>query len=64
MARLVPGTRVQTSRGPGQIVTFQNARDWVPPHGKPVRGIAWAVVALDRGGRRIFAARELDALEK
>lgn len=63
MSRLTPGTRVRTPRGPGRITAFRRVRDHVPPHGAVTRGVAYAYVLLDRGGIRLFQARELDALD-
>lgn len=60
--RLSEGQRVQTKLGPGRIVALRKAEDSVPPHGKPTRGVAYAVVELDRGGRRSYKARELEPL--
>lgn len=61
--RLTEGQRVKTPLGPGRIVSFQTAKDSVPPHGRVTRGVAFAVVDLDRGGRRVYQARVLGPLD-
>jgi len=58
--RLWVGKRVGTPLGPGRIVEFRNAQDEVRGYGRPIRGVAYAVVDLDKGGRRVYPARELD----
>lgn len=58
--RLFTGARVSTKLGPGQVAYLQNARDRVTSGGKRLRGVAWVTVELDRGGRRIFAAHEVE----
>ena len=60
--RLWVGKRVATPLGPARIVEFRNAQDQVRGHGKPIRGVAYAVVELAEGGRRIYPARELNDL--
>jgi hypothetical protein len=57
--RLTEGQRIATPLGAGRIVRLHNAKDEVMGHGKAVRGLAYAVVELDRGGRRVYPAREL-----
>ena len=58
--RLWLGKRVQTKQGhAGRVVAIHNAADSVPPHGKPTRGVAYATVELDKGGRRSCPALEL-----
>jgi hypothetical protein len=57
--RLYVGKRVRTKSGPGRVVEIRNAVDTVPGHGKAIRGLAYAVVELDRGGRRACPALEL-----
>lgn len=61
--RLREGQRVSTDLGPGKIVSFRKPQDLVPPHGKPTRGLAYAVVELERGGRRLYPAGELRPAE-
>jgi hypothetical protein len=63
--RLTEGQRIKTPLGPGRIISFEKARDSVPPHGKPVRGVAYALVELDRpkGQRRYYQAGELKPLD-
>ena len=57
--RLYVGLRVPTPLGPGRIVAIRNAKDDLPPHGTPTRGVAWLTVELDRGGRRAYKAPEI-----
>jgi len=57
--RLTEGQRIATPLGAGRIVSFRRAKDDLPPHGKPTRGVAYAVVELDRGGRRVYPANLL-----
>lgn len=54
-----PGTRVQTPLGPGRVATVQNARDSARGYGTLIRGSGWVVVALERGGRRVYRTRDL-----
>jgi hypothetical protein len=61
--RLREGQRVKTPLGAGRIFQLRNAKDEVKGHGKPIRGLAYAVVDLDKGGRRVYPARELETLD-
>jgi hypothetical protein len=61
--RLWVGKAVSTPLGPGKIAELRPGEDQVPPHGKPIRGVAYALVVLNRGGRRLYAAPDLREVE-